>query len=464
MAGERARNAESDLEYIDSTVELPDHPLYLEEIINIAWANNWDTYTKELEWEAQREFATAEMLAMLPSLDITAERANRNKSTAAVSLLPRTGIITQPSIGSSQHIRVWDAIFTFRLLDFSLAYFRSRADGWRALGIYSQYARLKQTLILEIYRSYWKAITAQWAMQRTGLMLEMLDEFTQKFETNMSRRNLSVVPSLRIEDQLWGFQLQFYNFDLAYAAAKAELAALMGIPANVDFELAPIEIKSIPSVDDICILEGLALQNRPELYGTDADVHLALEQVRLAAIPLLPAFQAFAGWQNNYDRYLIHHHWIIAGIRVAWDLLSVPSKVGNVVSATTNKRRAYAARLALSVGVLTQVHIAYNDYLSTLRSYRIHENISTTRNRLRQATETEFIEGEFNEVDAVLARANALQGEIDFVRSYGEMQIALEALNNSIGQPLYYSTVNFEEPCIDEGCESVDEGDLDKQP
>ena len=452
---EREKNAFCDLQYVYSTVEMPDHPLYLEDIINIAWENNWDTLTRELEWEVQREVATREMLKMLPSLNFNGEKSFRNKSTASTSLLPATGIITPPSIGSSQHVKVWDMTFTFRVLDFALAYYRSQAEGWRALGVYTQYARLKQTLILEVYRSYWRVVAAQWAMERTGAMLALITEFTQKFEKDMDLRYISRVPGLRIEDQLLGFQLQFYNFDLAYATAKAELAALMGIPPDVEFELAPIEVLPMPCVDDVEELERLALQHRPELYGADFNEHLAAEQVRLAIIPLLPNLEYFKSYQNNFDRFLVHHRWIVTGMRAAWDLLAVPQKVVDIKSAKINRERAYVARLALSVGILTQVHIAYNNYQNIARLYDIREGISKVRDRLSKATDSEFSEGEFNEVEAVLARANALQAEIDFIRAYGEMQTVLEQLNNSIGLPLRYSTVALPGDCVEVICEEI---------
>lgn len=441
---ERQDNAVSDLEYLYSMVQLPDHPLTLEEIVDIAWQNNWDALTEELDWETQRLTATSQLLQMLPSLALSGEASDRNKSTAQVALIPSTGIITQPAIGSSKEVRIWDATFTFRLIDFSLAYFRSQAQQWRALGAYTQYARIKQNVILDVYRAYWRAITAQWAMERAGAMLATINEFIEKFEKNIALRNLSSVPALKLEDQLRSFQLQFYNFDLAYASGKAELAHLMGIPADVNFELAPVEMKAMPAIDNIDELEKLAMENRPELFGTDFEENLSAEQVREAIVLLFPTLEYFRSYQNNFDRFLIHHHWIVTGIRAAWDLLSLPSKKVNVDAAKSNRLRAYTARLALSIAVLSQVNIAYNNYLTGSRLYEIAAGISQVRDRLSDATEMEFIEGEFNEVEAVLAKANALEAEIQYIRSYGDMQIALEELNNSIGLPIRYNTLSFE--------------------
>ncbi len=458
----RDKHAVEDLECIYSRVDLPNRPLTLEDIIDIAWTHNYEALAKELEWEVEKELTTSEMLQMLPNLTINAERSKRNNSTAATAFVPSTHMLAPAEIGSAERVNIWDITFNFRILDFAIAYYRSSAEAWRALGVYMQYTRLKQNLVLSIYKSYWRAISARAVIGKSLEMLDLISEFRKKFDKNIDLRLLSVVPALKIEDQLLGFQVQFYDLDLQYLSAKTELAEFMGLPADIEFELAPVEMIPPPCLEPVEFLEETALRYRPELYGGDFEEAMAADEVRQAIIPLLPNAEIFKSYHFNADKFLVHHYWIVTGWRIAYELLGIPSKVFNISSAKFNEDRAYYARLAVAVAVLTQVRVSYTNYQIAYDQYDIRSDVANVRKRLADATNDEFVQGEFNEVDVVLARANALQGEIDAIRAYGELQVQLEQLNNSIGQPLRYTTfaqpinVPYEEDMWESSLECTD--------
>ncbi|MBA3958038.1 MAG: TolC family protein [Parachlamydiaceae bacterium] len=437
----RDDHAICDLDYIYSTIDIPCEPLTLKGIIDIAWRHNWDVLAKELEWAVQREVTTREMLRMLPSFTFNGEWSHRNKRTASRTQLIPSGIRTPPSIGSEQRVRAWDATLSFKVIDFALAYYQSQESSWRALGLYMQYARLKQNMILEIYKSYWKAMSARWGAKKSQEILALIAEYREKFDREMDARYISRVPGLRIEDQMLNFQVQLYSFEFTYQNAKAELAALMGIPADVQFELAEVEMDAFPELEPIEELEQIALRSRPELYNSDFEENISTEQVRQAVIRTFPSTEIFKSYRTNLDRFLVHHHWIVTGLRVAWDLLSVPQHIFDIKAAQLGRDRAYVARLALSVGVMTQVNIAYFDYLNISEQYKIREDIYNVRTRLADASWMEFYRGEFNMVDVILSRASAIQGGVDAISAYGQKQIALEQVNNSIGQPLRFNTL-----------------------
>ena len=310
----------------------------------------------------------------------------------------------------------------------------------KAISQYMQYIRIKQNLIVEVYKSYWKAITARKAADDSRAVLELAATLQEAYQRQIDDRIISQVQGLRVEDQIVAIQLKLYNFDLLYDTARAELAALMGMPADVCFDLAPADFSPIPDIDDVCELEEAALMNRPELYAADMDVNISCDDVKAAMIQILPSPQLFDGYHRNIDRFLLHHNWTYVGIIAAYNLLSLPQHIYDVRSTQMELEKSKEARLALSVGILAQVHLSYLKYLDASRSYKLHQSQFDVRDRLLVATKGTFENGEFNIADLLTAESEALTGEIDALQAYGDLRLAVEQINNTIGLPLYYNS------------------------
>lgn len=439
---ERDTLAEHDLMRLNDNVYLlPETPLTLDQIVDIAVCNNLDLYVKELNYEIQLEVANRELFKMLPRLDFFGEFSHRSNSTASRSLVPPLKRLTRPSIGSSQTVKRWDVTLVWNLLDFGLAYYQSQEEQYRAVITYFEYERLKQNLILEVYKSYWRGVASKKGADDAREVLALVKSILGRYERQMANRMLSQVLGLRIEDQMLQIELRLYDLDLLYDQSKAELAGLMGIPAGACFELAPIDIMPLPPLEDVCVLERIALQQRPELYGTDLDFKIAKDEIQLAYLRFLPGAEVFTSYNENKDPFLVHQFWTTAGVRAVWNLLAFPQHVADANAAQISKYRAYQARLAQTISVLAQVHISYVQYKEIDRLYGVQEHIYQVRDRLSKATDAEFAVGEFSLTEVVLALGNAIEGEVNALQAYADLRIGLERINNAIGMPQLYPKI-----------------------
>lgn len=443
---QRDINASVDLSQIYSTITLPDRPLTLTDIINYAADNNLDIKVKQLEWEIQKEIATGERLRMLPELSFNGEFSRRNNTLASTGELigpPRVLLPAATTVDSTS--RRWDATLALNLLDFGLAYFRSRQDDDQATVVYFQYARLRQNLVLDIFKAYWKAIAARKALANSKDVLALSKEMKSALDRNLDKRLLSEIVALQAEDQILNLQLQLYTYEEIYMGAKAELAALMGIPASICFELADVNIDELPDLIDISDMEDLAIRSRPELFGADFDELASIEAVRVEILQMFPGIQLFRGYHSDYDKFLVHHHWILTGARAAWNLLSIPSHVANTQAAEFRVDASHETRLALSIGVLSQVHLAYWKYQEALAQFKIRRDIYEVRTKLQKAARAEYAQGEFQMLDVLNYDANAVLAEISLMQTYGDVEISLEQLNNTLGQPLLFNNIYIDE-------------------
>lgn len=453
LAISRNENLQFDFKKIAENVLLPEGPLTFEDAAQIALTRNLDLQVKELEWEIQQEVATQEKLKMLPSLFVNAERSHRTKNLATTANSQLFGFIATPSTSVQKKVRRWDTTLTLSLLDFGISYYRSQAEQDRALVAYFQYARLQNNLVLDVAKAYWKAIATRKAAEGAKDILVRSRQLQETLEKEYVNRIISAIQSLKGQDQMLSFQLRLVSYEDQYYSAMAELAALMGMPANISFELADVQMEE-PDVK-LCIdeLEQTALENRPELYGADLDELVTLNEVRAAIVQLFPRADYFQGFHTNLDKFLIHHHWFIAGITVAWNLLGIPQQAVAVKGATVKNEMSRRARLALSVGIISQVRLAQLKYEETLELYRLNREANSVKQNLLYAAEKEFLYGEFPASEVLIYAEDALVGQINEIQTYGDMLISLEQVNNAIGMPFFFNISNHDDQEVDDADE-----------
>jgi len=440
LALTRDQNAEVELAFIQDPQDIP-NSLTLDQILEIAVARNLDLMVKELEFRIQQEKITGETLKMLPAFNLTKEASWRNKRP--ITLNTTTAGAT-PTQSSSRRVNRWDASGTWYLIDFGISYYRSRQEQKRAVGMGFQYERAKQNLILDVTKAYWKAIAAKRAIENSLELLEIAKQQEERYLANYENRNLSQFQGLEAETKLIALELQLTRFQADFEEARAELSALMGISPCTPFELAPVaERGDFVDLGDVCCLEEVALHNRPELFSSDMDERILADEARIAIISMFPPAAPFAGYNGDYDRFLVNHHWIIYGMRATWNLLSIPQHISDTKIALHRKTLTKETRLALAMGIIAQLHIANIKYEEALSRYKLYQRILENRAQLYQASLRELEYGEGNLTEVIGYQTDYVIAQIEAVKSYGDMQIALELVNNSLGAPGYFSVNNI---------------------
>jgi len=437
----RQENAKEDSDYLYLRTILPDRPLTLLDIIEIANQLNLDLLVKKLDWTIQEEIASGETLKMLPSFIYSSWNSHRNNSTASSQLTSTTGALSPPLISSTQTDHHWDYTLTWNLLDFGLAYFRSRSEIDRAQVARFQYEKVKQNLVLDIYKSYWKAVSAKISSEHSKEVIALSQNVKITTQREAKERLISSIQGFQTEDQMLQIQKRLIYLEDAYFEAKAELAGLMGIPQTYCFELAPFELSEMPDEFDLCEMEDIALLNRPELYGADFQGSITANQARVELLQMFPSFSLFEGFHTDKNPFLLHSTWILVGCQMAWNLFSLPQHLVDTLAARDRQYQAYISRLALTVGVISQVNIAYWKYQEAFHQYNLQREITSVQRRLADATKKQFLYGLIGIVDVVKTEGDAVESETALFGLYGDLQVALEQINNAMGRPLLYNTI-----------------------
>lgn len=453
----RRSNNQDDMRCIQSRSQLPSYPLTLDEIVDIALSRNLSLLVKQHEYAIQREAVTRERFNMLPKLIFNWENYGRTENTASFSQSLVPGVPPAPlSISSEQNIMRWDMGFAWNLVDFGLSYYRSRIESNKVLIAQLEYERLRQNLVVDVTRQYWKAAVAKNALKSSIEIVDKALEQQLTIQRQMQSKIISEIQGLRNENQLINIRGQLQAYSAQYHSAMTELSLLMGAPSACDFEIADIQCVGVDVVpDDVCCLEQFALINRPELFSADVEERVRVDEARAAIIQMLPGVELFGSAFHDSNKYLLHNNWLAAGARATWNLLNVPAFNKEREIACMRKQLSKANRIALAAGVISQVHLAYLLYHDNLQAYNIAKELEGVNKRLLEAAMSEQRQGKLHQADILKYQAETLFSTIDAQTKYAELQNALEQLNSAIGIPRYFRnsvTYGTLTPC-EETCE-----------
>lgn len=438
----RARQAQYEQFFLSGRADLVTHPLTLEEIIRIALENNLDLYVQTYEIAASCEQSKSEALKMLPDLTLTNRATNRTQNTASFSQSLIPGVPPAPlSIGRDRYIEAANLNLAWRMVDFGIAYYRSRQAANNVCVRYMEYERIRDKLILDLTTNYWRAVSGKKAVDDMDELLARTLKERKKIRMQIEKKLTSDIPGLTAEDKLAEAEVDMLRFKRTYHESISELKKLMGVPPYVNLEIVVPEnlfdeIETAPIEE----LERVALLNRNELYDKDLKVLITRDGMRESFVQLFPGLELFIGPYYDSNSFYLHNNWVEAGCALAWNLLQLPARVKQHKMLSKQKDKACAERLQMALAVLTQVrlsHIMVEDYAE---AFRAAKNFYKARDELFRAVQKRVRTGESYEGYALAFEARAYIAQLNMLAAYANFRTAIETLNNAIGLPLYYGT------------------------
>jgi len=412
----------------------------LEDIVEIALNQNLDLFVKELEYKIQREAATGAKLDMLPELLFSGEanKRNNNPGSASASLTPGVSP-APPSVSSDKKTTRWNITLTWNLLDFGISYYKARQEANAVLIQLFEFERLKQNLILDLTVHYWNAIASLEAIIRTEDFIDILNTHEVALVKAADSHFISKTRVLTTQEKILDYEFKMKEYQREYHFAMSELTRLMGLPPSVEFELLYDRMRPLTiELPHVKALEEIALQERPELYNYDMEEKISIDEVRIAFLELFPGSSMFAGYNYDENRFLVNNYWNLIGLKTAWDLFSIPSRMSREKIAKQQISLARRNRLALSLATISQVNLAYLLYLDDMDRHIMSLKIENIKWRQLKDAETKKNVGRFDLADVLEYESNVLDAEIKAWKTYGDVQYSLEQLNNAIGLPLYF--------------------------
>jgi outer membrane protein TolC len=373
---------------------------------------------------------------MLPRLVAAAGYTERDSYNASASMDVFTNQQSlAPSTSTDKGFYNGDLTLTWNILDFGVSYFQAKQQADRAHIMKERRRKTVHTIMQQIRQAYWLALGAQ---QLEGRFEPLLKEVQQALRDSASIEQEKLRPpieTLTYRKTLLEIMKQLEVFRDELAQAKPRLASLMNLPFGQSFTLAaPTKLETLELTDSIDRMEEQALLQRPELIEADYNERISAYETRKAILRMLPGMEMTVGGHYDSNSFLVYQKWVEGGARVTWNLLNLISGPSQYKIAKSQIEIAQTQRMALSMAILTQVHVAYQDFYSRKRQYELAEQLQEVDSRIHEQTVNQARSGSQNRLNEIRSAVAALMAEYRSYQIYASLQNACGQIIATLGE------------------------------
>ena len=418
-------------------------PVTIDEAIQRGLNHNLSKKVKVLETALSQQQLDLVYYDMLPSLTTSAGYSERNNYAASASTSFVNGdplpLRSNPSYSVSQdRERVTsDVGFSWNILDFGLSYVRAQQQADKFLIAKEKEKKVEQNLTQEIRRAYYQAVSSQDLLKRIQPMMVEVDQ-ALKSSKDMKTQRVGKTPmeALSYQRELLDILRSLHSLESSLISAKIELAELMGLKPDVQFELADKVEKDyqIPELDiNLDKMEKLALENRPELSESRYQQRISEKEITAAKLKMLPGINLNTSLSYENSDYLLNNDWYSYGANVSWNLLNVFK--GNEMNklAKTQVEVAKEQDLALTMAVLSQVHLSIVKYNQAKKEYLLSKDYLNVADDIYKLTEVENDANVNTKLVLIKEKLNHILATLRYSSAYANVQNSYGRIFASMG-------------------------------
>jgi len=426
---------ESDRKTLYAKQEPITEQLSLEEAMARALMYNLDHRIKLMEDALSLRQVDLAKFDMLPRVVAAAGYNVRNEWNASSS----QNVYTEqqslsPSTSTDKAHSNLDIMMTWNILDFGVSYFHARQQSDRALIMSERRRKVVHTIIQQVRHAYWQALGAQQMEGRFQPLLKDVERALQDSKKSEAEKLRSPIEALSYQKTLLEIMKQLEAFRDELSQAKMKLSSLINVSPGQNYRLAlPASMDKPKLPEDLSAMESRALYMRPELMEADYNKRISVNETRKAILRMLPGIEISAGWHYDSNSFLVWNNWLEGGARVAWNLINLINGPIQLQVANAQTEIALTNRLALSMAVLTQVHLAYYDFLSKERQYDLSKELQEIDAGINQHTQNAFIAGSQGRLNAIRASIGSMMADFRSYQNYAALQNAYGQISATVG-------------------------------
>ena len=442
---ERWSEAQADREQIFADQEPVTRSVTLDEAFARALKYNLDGRVKALEEALSVNDLDLARYDLLPKVAIDGLGSTRNRfdASSSESIQTRQQSLV-PSTSSDINRFTGDLTLSWSILDFGVSYFAARQEADRVLIAQEERRKAVQALLQDVRRAYWRAAAAQRLTNDVKAAIRAAEgalPAARKVETEGLK---SPIDSLRYQKALLDAIRQLETNEQALAVSKDELASLINLPPGEAYTVAvPSEasMRLEPMKIPVGQMESTALLLNPDIRNASYEARISVAETRKALLKLLPGITLSADPNVDSNSFTVHHYWVAGAARLNGylsNLLTAPLVIPERENA---EKLAVLKRQAMSMAVLAKLHIAYQQYFSSIKEFDRVKQLSSVDQRLytqianRTATDVQ------GDLERILAQASAVDSKLRLFQNYAEAQEALGRLYSTLGVDFLHQDV-----------------------
>lgn len=436
---EQAKNDRQSLETSQNVIEEQLRP---SEAIARALLHNRDRRVKAMQSALRDRQLDAANFDMLPSLTARAGYTQRSEFSATESVPfidgdpVETGGGQTYSVAQEKERDTYGVDFTWSVLDFGLSYVRAKQKADQFLIAQEQERKAVQNLAQDVRAAYWKAVSADRLLGKVGPLMTQVDSALDRSRQIQKERLSDPMDTLSYQRSLLDVKRSLASLQEELIGAEKRLARLMGLPPSTniplpDYDSADVKAPTLPM--HIPTMERTAFLLRPEIRTAEYEQRISRKEVRAAFLKMFPDFSLSAGYQYDSNRFLRYNEWSNIGAAVSWDLLNIFKASREREAAEMAVEVAQERRLAASIAVLTQVHLALLEFESADRKLGTAKNYLDVSRGISVLVQRQEQSDSSGQLQVIKEQLNALVAELRRDLAYAQIQNAYARIFKSMG-------------------------------
>lgn len=416
-------------------------PVSLYEAIARAVKYNLDHRLKMMEDALARKQLDLVRYDQLPELTASAGYYSRNNYSGGTSIALTGADKGQQSLiastSSEKDVTDVNGILVWNALDFGVSYVRAQQQSNEVLITEERRRKVVQNIVQDVRYAYWRAVSAQHLLDNMDELLKRTYSALERSRQLESLRAQAPIQSLSYQKALLEIIQDMWLYRKDLATAKTELAALMNLKPGTPYTVVDPALDGPPPAADqfgtLDKLEEQALLNRPELMEEHYQARISTLEVKKAMLEMLPGLEFNLGSRYNSNNLLWENSWSEAGVNISWNLFNILKGPASKRVAESQVKLDDARRLALSMAVITQVHLAHQRYQIALSNFAVTDDLVAVERRIQALMEAEQKAAVENELEVIRSMASTLVAEMQHDLGYAEVQNSIGRILNSVG-------------------------------
>ncbi|MDC1085469.1 TolC family protein [Candidatus Pelagibacter ubique] len=406
--------------------------------IALAIKNNKELKVKLLENALANRQIDKIKFEMLPSLAANAGYSSSNKykttTSANISTKDTAGAMGEDySTSSEKSIANQDIGFTWNALDFGLSYIKAGQSNNRYLISDEAEKKASHNIVREVIRTYWNSLSAEKLIKKYDPLLIKVDAALNDSQKIEELLLIKPMDALLYQKELLDIQRALQTQKQSFIDAKIQLGTLMGLLPNQKFKI--VDTNEPLTILDMTLdgMEEHALIHRPELIENHYEERISVQQTKAGIISLLPGLNFNAAWTSSSNDYLMNKTNFEYGSTLGANLLNVFSYPKIKKINETNLQIIKEQRLALSMAVLSQVHLSNIDYQMALEEYATADRYYDVSKKITAQVKNAQKIARFGNLELIRERASLLVAELRYDIAYTKLQHAIGQIYTSVG-------------------------------
>ncbi len=426
-----------DLSVLTRGQEPVSRPVDLYEAMARTLKYNLDARVELMETMLAHQNLNVSRYELLPRLVANGAYDGRNNFSggSSVSLLSGRQSL-EPSTSSEKNVFSSDLSLSWDVLDFGLSYVRAKQAADDVLIAEEERRRVAIRLLQDVRTAYWRAVSAERMLTRLEFLDEWIGKALERSKTIQERKLESPLVALKYQRELLNSQREIQKLYRELATAKTELASLMNLPPDQYYELdmpdregPNLELDLTPRE-----MEQRALLNRPELRTVDFRKRINARETKAALLELLPNLSLEVGGNYNSNKFLFKNNWLAYGAKVSWNLIQLFRQPAKLELIDAQARVLDAQGLALTMAVMTQVHVRFAQLLYTGRELETARYYYNTQVKIAEKTRLAWIANRTGIQALIREKVNEVVAELRYDAAKASREAAYASLLAAIGE------------------------------